>query len=148
MPNKTAKFCFASAILVTAVFWLLWLTYKSFLPWGLAKCSLTLSLHNPLLFFFSSHVIYLYNSIKNKVPEFLLGVWKTFWNKVNRLVVLVLVGLNCCSLWIKLPHLWFIRERMLAGGDRKKKEVRLHSLGCDSWVHRKTGSLKHTTSSP
>lgn len=42
--------------LVTAVFWLLWLTYKSLWPQGLAGCSLTLSLHNPssLLLFFSS----------------------------------------------------------------------------------------------
>lgn len=38
--------------LVTAVFWLLWLTYKSVWPQGLAGCSLTLSLHNPSLFFF------------------------------------------------------------------------------------------------
>ncbi len=45
--------------LVTAVFWLLWLTYKSLWPQGLAGCSLTLSSHNPSLFLFFSSSLFL-----------------------------------------------------------------------------------------
>lgn len=37
----------------TAVFWLLWLTYNSLWPRGLAGCSLTSSSHNPSLCCFS-----------------------------------------------------------------------------------------------
>lgn len=110
--------------LVTAVFWLLWLTYKSLWPQGLAGCSLTLSSHNPALFFFFSCPLCLCMFLRicmclcgsktgKCVPEFLLCIWKTLRNKVDRLVRLVLIGLHCRSLWLELPGLWFIREWVL-----------------------------------
>lgn len=105
--------------LVTAVFWLLRLTYKSLWPQGLAGCSLTLPLHNLPLFVCLCFCVFacLWASINRyacgAVPEFLLGVWKALRDKVDRLVCLVLIGLHGCGLWIKLSSLWFFWQRVL-----------------------------------
>lgn len=112
--------------LVTAVFWLLWLTYKSLWPQGLAGCSLTLSLHNPSLlsvfsFFSLSLYVLLYLCMCGSVPKFLLGIWKTLRNEVDRLVRLVLIGLHCRGLWIKLPCLWFVRQWVLGQKLKERK---------------------------
>ena len=68
--------------LVTAVFWLLWLTYKSLWPQGLAACSLTLSSHNPSLpicFFFSSSVFL----CSGRVCTHGSGTWTSPWHLKN-----------------------------------------------------------------
>lgn len=66
--------------LVTAVFWLLWLTYKSLWPQGLAACSLTLSSHNPSLslhlFFFSPPSLY----VLDVFARYGSGTWTSPWH--------------------------------------------------------------------
>lgn len=69
--------------LVTAVFWLLWLTYKSLWPQGLAACSLTLSSHNPSLslhlFFFSPPSLY----VLDVFARYGSGTWTSPWHLRN-----------------------------------------------------------------
>lgn len=62
------------------------------------------------------------------LPQFVFGITEALGHKIDRLVVLVLVGLNSCSIRVEVPHLWFIRQGVL-WTRQKISSMKLRGLG-------------------
>lgn len=61
------------------------------------------------------------------LPQFIFGITEAFRHKIDRLVVLVLVGLNSCSIRVEVPHLWLVWQGVLWTW-QKKSSMKLRGL--------------------